>query len=117
MSGFWKYAQAEPDVVAIVDADTRRGPALRRGRVTLGVIVHGDSTVRGHGPGQEVLVIGKERVNIDRIDPVGNYAVRLVFDDGHDSGIYSWGFLYDLGVNMVANRARYADRLRGAESN
>ena len=53
--------------------------------------VHSPSAeVRGHGPGQEVLQMGKEDVGIDRIEPVGNYAVRLYFDDGHDTGLYSW---------------------------
>ena len=57
--------------------------------------VHSPSAeVRGHGPGQEVLQIGKESVGIDRIEPVGNYAVRLYFDDGHDTGLYSWEELH-----------------------
>ncbi len=53
--------------------------------------------VRGHGPGQEKLPLGKENVNIARIEPVGNYAVKLCFDDGHDTGLYSWEWLYHLG--------------------
>lgn len=53
--------------------------------------------VQGHGPGQRVLVPGKKNVNISAIDPIGNYAVLLRFDDGHDSGIYSWGTLAELG--------------------
>ena len=52
---------------------------------------------RGHGPGQETLQTGKRDVNIERIEPVGTYAVRLVFSDGHDSGLYSWDLLYNLG--------------------
>lgn len=56
--------------------------------------------VKGHGPGQEVLQLGKENVNIEEIEAVGNYAVKLVFDDGHDSGIYSWDYLYDLGMKQ-----------------
>jgi len=52
---------------------------------------------RGHGPGQETLQTGKRNVDIDRIEPVGSYAVRLVFSDGHDSGLYSWDLLYNLG--------------------
>lgn len=52
---------------------------------------------RGHGPGQEVLQTGKRNVEIERIEPVGTYAVRLVFSDGHDSGLYSWDMLYHLG--------------------
>ena len=54
--------------------------------------------VRGHGPGQEILQLGKENVSINEVEQVGNYAVKLVFDDGHDSGIYTWDFLYDLGA-------------------
>ena len=53
--------------------------------------------VRGHGPGQEVLQTGKELVNINEVEGVGAYAVRLHFDDGHDTGIYSWETLYELG--------------------
>ena len=55
--------------------------------------------VRGHGPGQEVLQHGKENVGIDQIEPQGSYAVRLHFDDGHNTGIYSWETLYELGHN------------------
>ncbi|HEX2244168.1 MAG TPA: DUF971 domain-containing protein, partial [Gammaproteobacteria bacterium] len=50
--------------------------------------------VQGHGPGQQVLQLGKEYVGITEIEPVGNYAVRLVFDDGHNTGIFSWNYLY-----------------------
>ena len=67
--------------------------------------------VRGHGPGQEVLQVGKENVNINAIEPVGNYAIKPVFDDGHDSGIYSWDTLYQLGVHMEDNWQSYLDRL------
>ncbi len=59
-------------------------------------------------------VLGKEAVNIERIEPQGQYAVRLVFDDGHDTGIYSWDTLYDLGVNKEANWDRYLDQVRAA---
>lgn len=52
---------------------------------------------RGHGPGQETLQTGKRNVEIERIEPVGSYAVRLVFSDGHDSGLYSWDLLYNFG--------------------
>ena len=58
--------------------------------------------VRGHGPGQEVLQIGKENVNISAVESVGAYAVKLIFDDGHDSGIYSWETLYELGSQQEA---------------
>lgn len=70
--------------------------------------------VRGHGPGQEVLQRGKEGVNIDAIEPVGTYAVVLRFDDGHDTGIYSWDTLYELGANKVRNWAEYLQRLEDA---
>jgi len=70
--------------------------------------------VRGHGPGQEVLQVGKENVNITAIEPVGNYAVKLVFDDGHDTGLYSWDVLYDLGVNQESHWRRYRQRLAEA---
>ena len=70
--------------------------------------------VRGHGPGQEVLVFGKENVGIDRIEPVGNYAVRLVFDDGHDTGIYTWKHLYELAAQFEENWQSYLARLEEA---
>jgi DUF971 family protein len=70
--------------------------------------------VRGHGPGQEVLQVGKEAVNITAIEPVGNYAVRLVFSDGHATGLYSWDILYELGVNQESNWQRYLQRLADA---
>ncbi len=76
--------------------------------------VHSPSAeVKGHGPGQGRVVPGKQDVGIERIEPVGNYAVRLCFDDGHASGLYSWRILYDLG----RNRERYwQDYLRRLES-
>lgn len=70
--------------------------------------------VRGHGPGQEVLQVGKEGVNITAIEPVGTYAIALHFDDGHNTGIYSWEYLHDLGKNQDANWKRYLDRLEAA---
>jgi len=70
--------------------------------------------VRGHGQEELKLMTGKENVNIDRITPVGNYAVCLHFDDGHSTGIYSWPFLYELGVNMDDNLAHYTQRLLAA---
>jgi len=70
--------------------------------------------VRGHGPGQEVLQAGKREVNIRAIDPVGVYAVKLVFTDGHDTGIYSWDYLYELGVKHDDNWKRYLARLAQA---
>jgi DUF971 family protein len=77
--------------------------------------VHSPSAeVKGHGPGQETLQTGKEHVSIVAIDPVGHYAVRLTFDDGHDSGLYTWQYLHELGTGMTANWRRYLDRLAGA---
>lgn len=70
--------------------------------------------VRGHGPGQEVLQIGKENVNIANIEPVGTYAVRLCFDDGHDSGLYSWEWLHHLAVNQERLWKDYVTRLEQA---
>lgn len=70
--------------------------------------------VSGHGPGQEILQIGKEHVKITGIEPVGSYAVRLIFDDGHDTGLYSWSVLYDLGKNHQQNWERYLKRLNDA---
>ena len=67
---------------------------------------------RGHGPGQEVLQIGKRDVGIDRIEAVGNYAIRPVFSDGHDSGLYSWDLLYHLGVNRDQLWQAYLKRLQ-----
>ena len=77
--------------------------------------VHSPSAeVKGHGPGQEVLQTGKENVQITAIEPVGHYAVRLVFDDGHDSGLYTWKYLYELGRDRAANWQAYLDRLKSA---
>lgn len=70
--------------------------------------------VRGHGPGQEVLQVGKESVNIAEIEPVGQYAVCLHFDDGHDSGIYSWDWLHHLGTEQDELWAQYLERLEQA---
>jgi DUF971 family protein len=70
--------------------------------------------VRGHGPGQEVLQVGKEKVNITAIEPVGTYAVVLRFDDGHDTGIYSWETLYELGSNRTRYWRNYLQRLDSA---
>lgn len=68
--------------------------------------------VRGHGPGQENWPVSKEQVNINQIEPVGHYGVKLIFDDGHDSGIYSWQFLYELGQNQEQNWHKYQTQLK-----
>ncbi|MGP1676305.1 MAG: gamma-butyrobetaine hydroxylase-like domain-containing protein [Burkholderiales bacterium] len=70
--------------------------------------------VRGHGPGQEVLQVGKKDVEITQIEPVGSYAVQLVFSDGHDSGLYSWDYLYNLGANQDAMWTHYLERMQAA---
>ncbi|MBP6070344.1 MAG: DUF971 domain-containing protein [Candidatus Accumulibacter sp.] len=71
---------------------------------------------RGHGPGQEVLQVGKRDVAIDRVEAVGNYAIRPVFSDGHDSGLYSWDLLYNLGLNRDQLWQAYLDRLEKAHA-
>jgi len=70
--------------------------------------------VRGHGLGQEVLQVGKKNIAIKGIEPVGSYAVTLTFSDGHDTGIYSWDYLYELGANYVALWGRYVNRMEAA---
>lgn len=70
--------------------------------------------VRGHGPGQEVLQLGKEGVNITNIEPIGTYAVLLHFDDGHNTGIYSWDLLHHLGENQEELWRTYLERLANA---
>jgi len=72
--------------------------------------------VKGHGGGEGLLVTGKQDVGIGGIEPVGNYAVRLLFDDGHSTGLYSWDVLYTLGRNIEANWARYLERCAEAEA-
>ena len=67
--------------------------------------------VRGHSPGQEVLQVGKENVNITNIEPVGTYAVCLFFDDGHSTGLYSWDWLHHLGANQESLWQQYIELL------
>lgn len=77
--------------------------------------VHSPSAeVAGHGPGQETLQTGKENVTITAVEPVGHYAVRLVFDDGHDSGLYTFEYLHELGVGMENRWREYLDKLKAA---
>jgi DUF971 family protein len=70
--------------------------------------------VMGHGPGQEVLQVGKRDIEITAVDPVGNYAVRLVFSDGHDSGLFTWKYLYELGAFQETMWAHYLRRMEDA---
>ncbi|CAN7721469.1 DUF971 domain-containing protein [Variovorax sp. LjRoot84] len=70
--------------------------------------------VRGHGPGQEVLQVGKGEVDISNLEPVGNYAVQPTFSDGHSTGIYSWDYLFWLGTNRDTLWRQYLERLEEA---
>jgi DUF971 family protein len=70
--------------------------------------------VRGHGPGQEVLQVGKRNVEIRALDPVGSYAVQPQFSDGHNTGIYSWDYLYELGENQEKLWSQYLGKLAAA---
>jgi DUF971 family protein len=70
--------------------------------------------VRGHGPGQEVLQVGKRDVAVKEVEAIGHYAIRPTFSDGHDTGIYSWDYLYDLGMRQDDLWRRYLDRLAAA---
>ena len=70
--------------------------------------------VRGHGPGQEVLQVGKREVDILSLEPVGSYAVQPQFSDGHNTGIYSWDYLYELGENQEKYWSQYLEKLAAA---
>ena len=70
--------------------------------------------VRGHGAGDAVLQLNKEEVMLNNIEPVGNYAVKLYFDDGHDSGLYTWEYLYELGENKADYWQKYLQALSDA---
>jgi len=70
--------------------------------------------VQGHGPGQEVLQVGKEDVGITALTPSGNYALKIAFDDGHDSGLFTWDYLYALGQRYEENWQQYLDKLTAA---
>jgi DUF971 family protein len=77
--------------------------------------VHSPSAeVRGHGPGQEVLQVGKAGVNVVNVEPTGSYAITLTFDDGHDSGIYTWEYLHELGKYKDALWHEYLSKLEAA---
>ena len=74
--------------------------------------VHSPSAeVQGHGAGESLLVVGKERVDVRAVEPVGQYAVRIVFDDGHDTGLFTWKYLHELGAQRDAKWARYLARV------
>lgn len=78
--------------------------------------VHSPSAeVKGHGPGQEVLQYGKKYVAIDKLEAVGNYGLRIYFSDRHDSGIFTWAYLHELGANQSAMMAAYETALHNAK--
>lgn len=70
--------------------------------------------VQGHGPGQEILQTGKREVNMVELEPIGNYAVKPVFSDGHESGLFTWDYLYHLGADQTQLWADYERRLQAA---
>ena len=70
--------------------------------------------VQGHGPGQEVLQINKENVGITKLEPIGHYAIKIYFDDGHDSGLFTWDYLRVLSTEQVSRWQHYLDRLAKA---
>lgn len=72
--------------------------------------------VRGHGAGRGVLQVGKKNVQCIGVEAIGNYAIKLIFDDGHDSGIYTWDYLYDLGTHHAVYWQDYLDRLSQANA-
>ena len=77
--------------------------------------VHSPSAeVKGHGGGEGILQLNKQNVGIAGVEPVGNYALRLIFDDGHDTGLFTWRFLYELGTERAIRWARYLERCRDA---
>jgi len=68
--------------------------------------------VKGHSPGQSVLQVGKEDATIEDVEPIGNYAVRLIFGDGHDTGLYTWDYLYEMGVQKKEYWGNYIEALQ-----
>lgn len=101
-----RYVAAEKTLdIAFADGNRFRYPAeLLR-------VESPSAEVRGHGGDEKQIVAGRRHVGIMKIEPVGNYAIRLVFDDLHDSGIYSWAFLHDLGLRREAVWQDYLDAL------
>jgi DUF971 family protein len=70
--------------------------------------------VRGHGPGQEVLQVGKKDIEIRQVEPVGSYAIQPTFSDGHATGIYSWDYLYQLGIEQDSRWAAYLKQMEAS---
>jgi DUF971 family protein len=113
--------QRAPQPVEITLKRRSRRLALRFSDGTDGVLtaeylrVYSPSAeVKGHSAGEGVLVTGKENVAIERVEPVGRYAVRLIFDDGHNTGLYTWPILYELCREHERKWQRYLDRLAKA---
>ncbi|WP_434614591.1 gamma-butyrobetaine hydroxylase-like domain-containing protein [Azospirillum sp. B2RO_4] len=75
-------------------------------------VVSPSAEVQGHNPSQKQTVAGRRHVGIMRLEPVGNYAIRIVFDDLHDSGIFSWKYLYEIGAEQEALWAEYLEELQ-----
>jgi DUF971 family protein len=107
-----------PDEIKVRKAEklleVRFGETLFRLSAELLRVESPSAEVQGHGPSQKVLVAGRSHVAIIGVEPVGNYAVKLVFDDLHDSGIYTWDFLYWLGENQDRVWADYLAALEAA---
>lgn len=111
--------QHQPTDIKLHQQSRRLEVAFSDGRVFMlpceYLRVHSPSAeVRGHSPAQAVLQVGKAEVNIKDIEAVGNYAIKLVFDDGHDTGLYSWDYLYELGTRQEEYWQRYLDALAKA---
>ena len=70
--------------------------------------------VQGHGPGQEILQINKEKISITQLEPIGHYAIKIHFDDGHNSGLFTWDYLRELSIEQVPRWQHYLDRLAKA---
>jgi DUF971 family protein len=119
MSNFSPSAPLDPPSEIIVHQKSRRLEiAFGDDRYVLPfefLRVHSPSaSVQGHGPGQEVLQTGKREVTITAVEPVGHYAIRPTFSDGHDSGIFTWAYLRELGRDQEARWADYLRRLAAA---
>ena len=103
--GIWAVSEPWPSELRLSDAGHNMKISFQSGETfdlpaELLRVESPSAEVRGHGPGQEQLVFGKRLVSILRIGPVGNYAVRLMFSDGHSSGIFTWAYLAKLGVEQ-----------------
>jgi DUF971 family protein len=120
MSSFTPSTAVDPPTEIVVHSQSRRleiafGDDERYFLDFEFLRVHSPSaSVQGHGPGQEVLQVGKRDVTISAVEPVGHYAIKPTFSDGHDSGIFTWKYLRELGRNRDAMWASYLQRLQAA---